>query len=324
MLTEKQLDRINKLLSNRTFKFRGYLIPDLPESMKSDIDYKFKVDGYRKMTSVGEEYDYAKLNVVITGLNDKFSQLLFTPEDNEQGQMIARSFENRLYKFYSDLNLEMTRFLRIFDENIRTTIDSLTFDVQKPITESNMSRMSRIAVRTTVKDILNIIKDKEPGEFYLPGEDGEEYSFTNLPFTYSVELHIEIDDNLDGYSVGGNFSSEDDVIEIAIKFNPKTLRKNIYNIIGELNDIVAHELEHGFQYITEGKVYQEPPSESLGYYTQPDEIRAQRVGLRRLAKLRKLPFNDVVSEWFDTHRDIHGLTENEQVIVINEILDRKW
>ena len=323
MLTEKQLDRINKLLSTRTFKFRGYLIPDLPESMKSDIDYKFKVDGYRKMTSVGEEYDYAKLNVVITGLNDKFSQLLFTPEDNEQGQMIARSFENRLYKFYSDLNLEMTRFLRIFDENIRTTIDSLTFDVQKPITESNMSRMSRIAVRTTVKDILNIIKDKEPGEFYLPGEDGEEYSFTNLPFTYSVELYVEIDDNIDGYSVGGNFSSEDDVIEVAIKFNPKTLRKNIYNIIGELNDIVAHELEHGFQYITEGKVYQEPPSDSLGYYTQPDEIKAQRVGLRRLAKLRKLPFNNVVSEWFDTHRDIHGLSENEQEIVINEILDRK-
>ena len=320
MLTEKQLDRINKLLSARTFKFRGYLIPDLPESMRSDIDYKFKIDGYRKMTSVGEEYDYAKLNVVITGLNDKFSQLLFTPEDNEQGQMIARSFENRLYKFYSDLNLEMTRFLRIFDENIRTTIDSLTFDVQKPITESNMSRMSRIAVRTTVKDILNVIKNNEPGEFYLPGEDGEEYSFTNLPFTYSVELYIEIDNNLDGYSVGGNFSSEDDVIEIAIKFNPKTLRKNIYNIIGELNDIVAHELEHGFQYMTEGKVYQEPPSDSLGYYTQPDEIKAQRVGLRRLAKLRKLPFNGVVSEWFDTHRDIHGLTENEQEIVINKIL----
>ena len=88
----------------------------------------------------------------------------------------------------------MTRFLRIFDENIRTTIDSLTFDVQKPITESKMSRMSRNAVRTTVKDILNVIKNNEPGEFYLPGEDGEEYSFTNLPFTYSVELYVEIDE----------------------------------------------------------------------------------------------------------------------------------
>jgi hypothetical protein len=323
MLTEKQLNRINKLLSDRTFKFKGLIIPDLPESMRSDIDYKFKIDGYRKMTSVGEEYDYALLNVVIIGLNDQLSQLIFSPENNEQGKIIARSFENRLYKFYSNLNLEMTRFLRIFDENIRTTIDSLTFDVQKPITESKMSRMSRIAVRTTVKDILNVIKNNEPGEFYLPGEDGEEYSFTNLPFTYSVELYVEIDNNLDGYSIGGNFSSEDDVIEIDIKFNPKTLRKNIYNIIGELNDIVGHELEHGFQYMTEGKVYQEPPTKSLGYYTQPDEIKAQRVGLRRLAKLRKLPFNGVVSEWFDTHRDIHGLTENEQVIVINEILDRK-
>ena len=323
MLTEKQLNRINELLSTRTFKFKGQIINDLPESMTSDIDYKFKIDGYKKMTSVGEEYNYALLNVVITGLNDRFSQLLFTPEDNEQGKMIAKSFENRLYKFYSDLNLEMTRFLRIFDDNIRTTIDSLTFDVQKPITESKMSRMSRNAVRTTVKDILNVIKDKEPGEFYLPGEDGEEYSFSNLPFTYSVNLFIETDDNVDGYELGGNFSSEDDVVEVGIKFNPKTLRKNIYNIIGELNDIVAHELEHGFQYITEGKVYQEPPSESLGYYTQPDEIRAQRVGLRRLAKLRKLPFNNIVSEWFDTHRDIHGLTENEQEIVINEILDRK-
>jgi len=320
MLTEKQLDRINKLLSTRTFKFKGQIINDLPESMSSDIDYKFKVDGYKKMTSVGEEYNYALLNVVITGLNDKFSQLLFTPEDNEQGKMIAKSFENRLYKFYSNLNLEMTRFLRIFDENIRTTIDSLTFDVQKPITESKMSRMSRIAVRTTVKDILNVIKNNEPGEFYLPGEDGEEYSFTNLPFTYSVELYVEIDNNLDGYSVGGNFSSEDDVIEIIIKFNPKTLRKNIYNIIGELNDIVAHELEHGFQYVNDGKIYQEPPSDSLGYYTQPDEITAQRVGFRRVAKLRKLPYNDVVRDWFETHRDIHGLTKNEQEIVINEIL----
>jgi hypothetical protein len=321
MLTEKQLNRINKLLSTRTFKFKGQIIPDLPESMRSDIDYKFKIDGYKKMTSVGEEYDYALLNVVITGLNDRFSQLLFTPEDNEQGKMIARSFENRLYKFYSDLNLEMSNFLRIFDGDVRTTIDSLTFDIPKPITESKMSRMSRNAVRTTVKDILNIIKNKEKGEYHLPGENGEEYSFSNLPFTYSVNLFVDIDDTIDGYQVGGNFSSDDDVIEVEIKFNPKTLRKNTYDIIGELNDIVAHELEHGFQYITEGKSYKTPPSDSLGYYTQPHEVTAQRVGFRRVAKLRKLPFNDVVKDWFEDHKDIHGLNENEVGKVIQKIIN---
>lgn len=323
MLTEKQLNRINKLLSDRTFKFKGQIINDLPESMSSDIDYKFKIDGYRKMTSVGEEYNYALLNVVITGLNDKFSQLLFTPENNEQGKIIAKSFENRLYKFYSNLNLEMTRFLRIFDENIRTTIDSLTFDVQKPITESKMSRMSRIAVRTTVKDILNVIKNNEPGEFYLPGEDGEEYSFTNLPFTYSVELYVEIDENIDGYQLNGSFSSESDVVEIDIKFNPKTLRKNIYNIIGELNDIVAHELEHGFQYNRDGHIHQDAPEESFEYYTQPHEITAQRAGFRRVAKLRKLPFNDVVRDWFEDHKDVHGLTDDEIEKVIQIITNGK-
>ena len=319
MLTEKQINSINeKILSKKVFKFTGELIAGYPKP--SDIDYTVKITGYKKMISVGEYYDYALLKVTIIGLNDDLSKLLFEPQQTEEGKIIARSFESRLYKFYSNLNLDITKFLRIFESDIRTTIDEFKFDLPTNITESDMSRMSRIAVRTTVKDILNVIKNNEPGEFYLPGEDGEEYSFTNLPFTYSVELYVEIDNNLDGYSIGGNFSSEDDVIEISIKFNPKTLRKNIYNIIGELNDIVAHELEHGFQYMTEGKVYQEPPSDSLGYYTQPDEIKAQRVGLRRLAKLRKLPFNGVVSEWFDTHRDIHGLTENEQEIVINKIL----
>jgi hypothetical protein len=164
--------------------------------MRADIDYKFKIDGYRKMTSVGEEYDYALLNVVITGLNDRFSQLLFTPEDNEQGKMIARSFENRLYKFYSDLNLAMTNFLRIFDGDIRTTIDSLTFDVPKPINES---RMSRLAVRTAVKDIVNILKNGKAGDFMLPNDEGDEYQFINLPFGFSVELFIEIDNDIEKY-----------------------------------------------------------------------------------------------------------------------------
>ena len=320
MLTEKQLDRINKLLSDRTFKFKGQIINDLPESMSSDIDYKFKVDGYKKMTSVGEEYNYALLNVVITGLNDKFSQLLFTPEDNEQGKMIAKSFENRLYKFYSNLNLNMTRFLRIFDENIRTTIDSLTFDVEKPenITES---RMSRVAVRTTVKDIVYKLKDGEEGYFMLPGENGEEYEFTNLPFKYSVNLILQIDENLDGYKMDGYYLHKTDVIEIIIEFNPKTLRKNFYNIIGELNDIVAHELEHGFQYNIDGKKHKKSPKQSFKYYTQPHEIDAQRVGFRRVAKLRKLPYNGVVRDWFETHKDIHGLTDDEVEQVIQIIIN---
>jgi hypothetical protein len=321
MLTEKQLNRINELLSTRTFKFKGQIINDLPESMISDIDYKFKIDGYRKMTSVGEEYDYALLNVVIIGLNDNLSRLLFTPEDNEQGKMIARSFENRLYKFYSNLNLEMTNFLSIFDSNIRTTIDSLTFDVKIPenITES---RMSRLAVRTTVKDIVNVLKNGKRGSFMLPNpEDGRNYSFTNLPFGFSIDLTIKINNKLEGYKMTGTFVPDEDVIEVLIIFNPKTLKRNFYNIIGELNDIMAHELEHGFQYFKGERKRKKEPEEPFKYYTQPHEITAQRVGFRRVAKLRKLPFNDVVRDWYETHKDIHKLTEDEMEKVIQIIVN---
>lgn len=321
MLTEKQISRINRLVSDKVFKFKGEIIPDYPTP--ADIDYKFKINGYRKMISVGEYYDYALLSVTIIGLHDKLSQLLFDPTPTEEGKTIAKSFENRLYRFYSNLNLDIEYFLIIFDSDIRTTIDELKFDLKESITESKMSRTSRIAVRTTVKDILNVIKNKQEGEFTLPGENGEEYSFSNLPFTYSVDLLLEIDDNLDGYQLNGSYSSEDDVIEIAIKFNPKNLKKYIYNIIGELNEVITHELEHGFQYVTEGKEYQEPPTKSFDYYTQIDEIKSQRAGFRRLAKLRRLPFKNVVSEWFETHKEIHGLTLTEEQKVINIILDNE-
>ena len=321
MLTEKQIERINRMISDRVFKYKGEIISDYPTP--ADIDYQFKITGYRKMISVGEYYDYALLSVTIVGLHDKLSQLLFDPAPTDEGKIIAKSFENRLYRFYSNLNLDIEKFLIIFDFDIRTTIDELKFDLKEPITESKMSRMSRIAVRTTVKDILNVIKNKQDGEFTLPGDDGEEYSFSNLPFTYSVDLFLETDSNLDGYELNGNYSSEDDVIEIAIKFNPKNLKKYIYNIIGELNEVITHELEHGFQYITEGKEYQEPPTKSFDYYTQLDEIKSQRAGFRRLAKLRRLPFKNVVSEWFETHKEIHGLTLNEEQKVINIILDNE-
>lgn len=320
MLTEKQLNRINKLLSTRTFNYKGQIINDLPESMTSDIDYKFKIDGYKKMTSVGEEYNYALLNVVITGLNDRFSQLLFTPEDNEQGKMIAKSFENRLYKFYSDLNLEMTNFLRIFDGGIRTTIDSLTFDIPKPINESTMSRL---AIRTVVKDIVNVLKNRKRGSFMLPNpEDGSDYSFTNLPFGFSIDLTIKINYKSEGYKMNGQTADDDlDVIQILVIINPKTLKNNFYNIIGELNEIVAHEIEHLYQDYKGEHKPKTPPNDSFKYYTQSHEVKSQRAGFRRIAKLRKLPFNDVVRDWFEDHKVIHKMNDNEVDKVIQIIIN---
>jgi ferritin-like protein len=319
MLSEKQINSINqKILSNRVFKFTGSIISGV--DTPSDIDYTVKITGYKKMMSVGEYYDYALLKVTIIGVNDYLSKLLFSPEQTEDGKMIAKSFESRLYKFYSDLNLDINRFLRIFESDIRTTIDDLQFDLPKPLTES---KMSRLAVRTAVKDIVNILKNGKAGEFRLPDvEDGSEYQFINLPFGFSVELFIEIDNDIEKYKMNGQIV-ENDVIQIIIRFNPKTLKNNFYNIIGELNEIVAHELEHLYQEYRGGRKYKTPPDDSFKYYTQPHEVKAQRAGFRRVAKLRKLPFNDVVRDWFEDHKEIHGLSDDESEKVIYVIIDGK-
>jgi hypothetical protein len=323
MISERQINLINKIASKQTFNYTGELIVGVNKNV--DIDYRFRITGHKKMISVGEYYDYLLLDVNIISLNDELSQLVFGYNDAiTDGVDYSKVFESRMYKFYSDLNRDIENYLKYFNDSgeefIRTTIDNLKFDIKKPenITES---RMSKVAIRTTVTDIVHKIKEGKPGTFYLPGEDGEEYDFTNLPFRYSVELIIEIDENMDGYQMNGDYSSEDDVIEVIIRFNPKTLRRNFYNIIGQLNDIVAHELEHGFQYNRDGRVHEEPPTESFEYYTQPDEITAQRAGFRRVAKLRKLPYRDVVRHWFEDHKDVHGLTDDEMEEVIKIILN---
>jgi len=326
MISEKQVNLINKIASKETFKYTGELIQGVDQP--ADIDYKFRITGHRKMMSVGEYYDFLLLEVTITGANDPVSKLIFTPQSTDTGKAVARMFESQLYGFYSRLNQEIMNYLRYFNDSeeefVRTTIDDLKFDMKKPenITES---RMSKVAIRTTVTDIVYKLKDGKPGVFYLPGEDGEEYDFTNLPFQYSVVLTLEIDNEMDGYKMNGDYSYDDEdvssIIEIIIRYNPKTLRRNFYNIIGELNDIVAHELEHGFQYNRDGQVHQEAPDKSFEYYTQPHEITAQRVGFRRVAKLRKLPFNDVVRDWYETHKAIHGLTDDEMEKVIKIIIN---
>jgi hypothetical protein len=326
MISEKQVNLINKIASKDTFKYTGELIQGVDQP--ADIDYKFRITGHKKMMSVGEYYDYLLLEVTITGVNDPISKLLFTPEPTDTGKTVARAFESQLYGFYSRLNQEIMNYLRYFNDSgeefVRTTIDELKFDIPKPMNES---RMSRLAIRTTVKDIVNVLKNGEEGFFMLPDEDGGEYSFVNLPFEYGVELTLEIDNEMDGYKIDGEYSYEYDntisVIEIIVKYNPKTLRKNFYNIIGELNDIVAHELEHAFQYNRDGLIRPERPTESFKYYTQPHEIGAQRVGFRRVAKIRKLPYNDVVRDWFETHKDVHGLTDDEMEKVIQIIVNGK-
>lgn len=318
MISQKLIEKINELLGKKTFKYSGELIPGATTIIS--IEYKFKITGVKQMISVGEYYDYLLIDVTITSLNDPLSRLVFGFDEKNKHHNFEAMFKTQLYPFYNGLNQAIASYLRFFDNDyVRITINNLSFDLPKSenITES---RMSRVAVRTTVKDVVYKLKDGKSGEFRLPNND-DEYIFTNLPFSYTVDLTLQTDNNLEGYKMDSKCVDYNDVIELVIRFNPKTLKKNFYNIIGELNDIIAHELEHLHQYFKGEDIHNEPPG-GIEYYLQPQEIKSQRVGFRRVAKLRKLPYKQVIQDWFDTHKEIHNLNDDEVKIVINTLLNK--
>ena len=313
MFTQNQLNKINLMLENKIFTYNG----DVFSSGFLNFNYKIKLTGYKKLIHIGEWTDFIKVDVDITEYNNQVTKHVF-----DNGVLTQ---DNIPFLLKNEIDSEITDFLRIFGDNIRVLIDKFNIEKQKgeSLTES---KMRRSAIRNVVKDIINKVKDKKSGEFYLPENEDEIYIFNNIPFHFSVELFLRVDHEINDYQINGFYSPEDDVIELMIVFNPKTIDKQMYDLVGEVNEIIAHELEHGFQeYYGEldRDVDSEEIEDSLEYYTQDHEIPAQYRGFKRLAKLRKEPLSVTAKHWFKTHKDIHGLSDDEVKIVLDKILSYK-
>jgi hypothetical protein len=178
-------------------------------------------------------------------------------------------------------------------------------------------------IRQIVKDIITIFKKESEGEYYLPEEireDEIEYKFFNI--TISIELIIEQNKNIDGYMVNADFFRDDDIIVIKIVYNPENKNQLLYDLIGELNELVSHELRHLHQRDTEMfNLDVDDRRTPFEYYSSPEEIDAQVEGFKRMRKITKRPFEELVRNWFRTHEDIHNLSNQEQQQVIKMILD---
>jgi hypothetical protein len=189
----------------------------------------------------------------------------------------------------------------------------------------NEGMIDRLAVRTVVKDIVNIIKQNDEGEFYLPEDvnDELEYTLTRKNISFSVELTLRHNDIIGGFGVNGAYSHSDDTIEIVIEYNPETINSQLYDLIGEINEVVTHEMVHLDQNYKGELHYPDLDDGPLEYYTRKHEVPAQYYGFKRLSKLRNVPLEDVVREWFRTHKKTHKLKPEEEDIVIDTILNYK-
>jgi hypothetical protein len=126
---------------------------------------------------------------------------------------------------------------------------------------------------------------------------------------------------IDDFIVDAELFREDNVISVSIKYNPEKKSSITYDLIGELNEIIAHEMRHIIQKSRTEFDLERPAGEGIDYYTNPEEIDAQVFGFRRMSRITKRPFSDLVRNWFRTHKDLHTLSDEEQEIVVNKLLD---
>jgi hypothetical protein len=179
----------------------------------------------------------------------------------------------------------------------------------------------RQEIRTVVRDIIQIFKQEEEGEFYLPSDLTDEMEYEFPKFNLEVELIIQQSEDVDDFLLNAELYRDEGIIAIVIMYNPKNKTKSLYNLVGELNELVAHELRHLYQqaYGTHD-IEVEEPEDPFEYYMQPHEIDAQIAGFKRMSQITRKPFEEVVRNWFEKNKDIHRLNDDQKEKVIQVIL----
>ena len=188
------------------------------------------------------------------------------------------------------------------------------------------NKKRRNVIRTLVRDIITVFKGEDEGEYYLPNYlDNEDfYNFLDFNHDLTIELNLVEDESLDSFKLDAWLWGNEDVIEVVITYNPNIKNNITFKLIGELNEVIGHEIRHIDQKYRNLFDINVPEEEDpYKYYTQPHEIDAQVFGFKRLSKLTKRPFEVVVKEWFDTHEDVHKLSADEVNDVISKLLNYK-
>ena len=198
------------------------------------------------------------------------------------------------------------------------------------------------------KEVPKDIQDEDDYYWDLPDagyEDDEhtdtlsthKYDFIDFPVKFSVDLKIKHNKKLKGFrinaSAGSYFKLENGEqvpyydIEVEIQRNfGEDIKPYLYEMVGELNIDVAHEMEHFLQDYYGEEFERDEDATGFDYYTLPDELPAQVVGFKRLYDLKRkkfpnIKFEDIVRQWFIKQRYISKLSQKEEEKVINNIVD---
>jgi hypothetical protein len=317
------LERLNKFLLGHTFKIEDPMGEVAPREMYAVA--KVKITGTKEMYRAGDKMTYITYTTYIqpsSPMMNTLTGLLM----RDQKELELDNQDLTFYVLNNRISDQLQRFLlywgienpvvctKVINETNNNMNESL-------IMEGKYDKLTRLLV----KDIIRFFKHQREGEFTLPedfGGDEMVYVYPGIE-GFVIRLNLKLSYDVDTVDVNGELRYDDDDIIISIISNPNTGNSILEELSHELNEVIRHELEHIKQH-DEGYVSPEEEEEDPEkYYSQQQELEAQRAGFNKKSKTTKVDFETVVRTWFKKNLHKHDLNPEQQERVIQKILNEK-
>ena len=126
MFTEKEIEKINRFLSNQTFECTSNLFGSWDAS-EFNFEYQFAITGIKQMISVGDLHDNVKVYVEITDIEDRYKLFYGIMGRGYSREQLTNIFFKKEYIFTHSLNrcisdtlkhFTSDQFVRIFFDNV--------------------------------------------------------------------------------------------------------------------------------------------------------------------------------------------------------------
>ena len=136
MISEKHIERINKVIKDMVFEFEGNIFtPDL----RVNFEYQFAITGQRKMISVGEYYDYLEILVEIVDTDEKSLTFLaifnLLKNDINKDYILKTRLDNAISEelsyFFNESYVRVMIVKIQFSEELKNKIDDALTEIQK-------------------------------------------------------------------------------------------------------------------------------------------------------------------------------------------------
>jgi hypothetical protein len=136
MISEKHIERINKVIKDMVFEFEGNIFtPDL----RVNFEYQFAITGQRKMISVGEYYDYLEVLVEIVDVDERSLKFLavynILKNDISKDYILKTRLDNALSEelsyFFNESYVRVMIVKIQLSEELKNKIDDVITEIQK-------------------------------------------------------------------------------------------------------------------------------------------------------------------------------------------------